>query len=240
MTNWKNISKNPFCPEVLNYLKNELKARRAGRCYDLMDFIKSFVKGYTVLDIGVVDHEINRVRLDQWKHGHISKWAKSAVGVDILSEEIDAIRKMGFNVIEVDATSEANLGIEFERIVIADVIEHVDNPVNLLRFAARHLKTHGLILVSTPNPYYMHYIWRVYRDGTTLANAEHISWISPCMAIELGRRSGLSLKEYWLLQAPVDSNRNYKINSLLKRLFYILLGDTELMTHKFIYLFEKK
>ena len=47
---------------------------------------------------------------------------------------------------------------DLRRVVIGDVIEHVNNPVRLLQFARRHLAPDGLVLVSTPNPYWIKHV----------------------------------------------------------------------------------
>jgi hypothetical protein len=234
MKDWTKMDKE--FGSLIPYLREDIKRKRAGRCVNFFKYLENFVKGHTVLDIGVVDHDIGSVKSERWKHGLISKWSNSAIGIDILSEEVNMLRKMGFNVYVADATSDIDLGLRVERIFIGDVIEHVDNPVNLLKFASRHLAKNGLILITTPNPMYISNLWESFFRGTTVNNPEHTCWISPIMALELSRRSGLNLKEYWLLQSLYSGNY---INKLLKRSFSFFLRDSELISYAFMFIFEK-
>jgi SAM-dependent methyltransferase len=233
MMNWTAISDNPISEEVRSAIYAELCQRRR-RTTGSTEFLRDFVKGMRVLDIGVVEHDLGHMESPNWKHAKICTWASHVLGVDILPEAVALLQKRGFNVLEVDATSERDLGERFDRVVIGDVIEHVNHPVDLLRFAARHLAPEGRILVSTPNPYWILFLWEALRTGTYVSNADHVSWVSPSAAIEIGRRAGLTLDEYWLLkgdQAPAKR--------LSRRLVNCLFQNSELFASKFFYIFTR-
>lgn len=233
--NWTKISKNPVSQEVHTFLLNTLKQRRGERIFDFMTFLLSSVKEQTVLDIGIVEHDITHIESPNWKHKRIKEVAKKVVGVDILSEEVVVLQKRGFNVVEVDATSDTDLGLRFDRVFIGDVIEHVDNPINLLKFATRHLNDDGLILVTTPNPFWFRFIWRNFLEGTFIANAEHISWVTPSLALEIGRRANLELHEYRLLQSHGGSPLKRAVHKIRD----IFWADSELFTAGFCYIYKK-
>lgn len=232
---WTRISKFPTSPKVMRHLLQDLRQKKSGKDFDYTTFLKGFVSSKSVLDIGVVEHDLEHAFADTWKHKDICSWARSTVGVDILGEEIKALSAKGYNVIHADATSDVDLGVRCERVTILDVIEHVDNPVGLLKFAGRHLESGGKVLVATPNPYWYKFIWRNIREGTFVANAEHISWITPSMALELARRSGLELETYWL---ATPYGRNFFMKTLRKTL-EMFLGDTELFAWAFFYIYKK-
>lgn len=235
IADWTQVSRNPVAPEVHAHIKQALKERCKGATFDDMDFLRSQIQGRTVLDIGVVEHDLGHIQSPDWKHGRIREWASQTLGVDILEQEVRYLQERGFNVVHVDATSEVDLGSRFERVVIGDVIEHVDTPVNLLRFAARHLEPGGLMILRTPNPYFYRYVWRVLREDTLIANAEHVAWISPCMALEIGRRAGLDLDQYWLIQ-PFGSNPLKRFVNSLRNLAF---RNSDLFTAAFIYVYRK-
>jgi 2-polyprenyl-3-methyl-5-hydroxy-6-metoxy-1,4-benzoquinol methylase len=232
-SNWTKISKNPVSQEVLSFLYNELKQRRGERIFDFMEYLRGFVAERTVLDIGVVEHDVTHIESSNWKHKKIKEFAKEVMGVDILSEEVALLQKRGFNVVEVDATSDTDLGLRFDRVFIGDVIEHVDNPINLLKFAARHLKNDGLILVTTPNPFC--FFRRGLMEGTIIANAEHVCSVSPCNAIEIGRRAELELHEYRLLQSR-GVRWTGRTFTKLRDVFW---ADSEFFSGGFCYIFKK-
>jgi 2-polyprenyl-3-methyl-5-hydroxy-6-metoxy-1,4-benzoquinol methylase len=146
---------------------------------DLLGFVINAARDKRVLDIGVVEHAARYVDREGWRHGHIHRVAARCVGVDILEPLVQELNLRGFDVHCVDATSEADLGERFDFIFIGDVVEHVDNPVALLRFAKRHLADGGRILV-------------------------------PTMALELGRRAGLSLRAYHLIKPISGFRRAWK------------------------------
>lgn len=234
-TNWTQISKNPTSESVHNFLLQTIRNRRAGVVGDLMGKIEHFTKDYTVLDIGVVEHDLSHMSSPDWKHAKIKKWAKDIVGVDILGPETEELKRQGYTVECMDATAAGNLGRKFERIVLADVIEHVDNPVGLLKFAARHLENNGQILVSTPNPFRMGFFLRNLKEGTFIANAEHMFWITPSMALEVARRANVELKEYWLCQGSASSFPKQVFRSIFSKIW----PESEVISGQFIYIFEK-
>jgi SAM-dependent methyltransferase len=230
---WSRIDTDPVSRRVRAYLRSELRSR-SGLVVDLDAYLERFTRGHVVLDIGAADHDETHAEAVDWKHAKIVSWAARAVGVDVLPEQVTRLRNRGFDIRLVDATSDVDLGERFDRIFAGDVIEHVNDPVGLLRFAGRHLKPGGEILVKTPNPQFLAYIWRSLRDGTFIANAEHTCWIGPSMALELGRRSGLSLERYFRLR----SRRPTAVSALIYRVCDAMLGDNELLNASFLYVFR--
>ena len=229
---WTQISDDPISRRVLQPVTDELKRLRKSRS-GYLDWIDDFVTGRSVLDIGVVEHDISHIELPTWKHKYIRQRAAHVLGLDIVPEGIQLLKSKGYNVRLADATSDDNLGERFERVVIGDVIEHVNNPVRLLQFASRHLVSGGMILVTTPNPYWIKHIWSTLVKGTLVTNADHISWVSPAAALELGRRAGLCLREYWLMRA----GKTYAKRAFLD-LLDCIVPDSELLASKFIYLYS--
>ncbi len=230
---WHSISPDPVSAPVRAFLRSQLRQRRA-RAYDFNAFLQDFVAGRSVLDVGAVAHDEGHVASDEWNHGKIKRWAARTVGVDVLPEQVAVLQQQGLDVRLVDATSDTDLGERFERVFIGDVVEHVDDPVRLLRFAKRHLQANGEILVKTPNPHFVLYLWRDLRDGTAITNAEHVSWISPSMAFELARRADLTLSRYFLLRA----SRGKPLRSIAYRLLGFVIGDSELLNASFLYVYR--
>lgn len=194
---WREISADPNAPAVRSYLRSNLRTARQRPISDTNAFLGDFVRDQSVLDIGIIAHTIEQADDPRWRHNLIRSAAARTLGIDVLEEPIAALRRRGYDVQVVDATSDTDLQQRFSRVVVGDVIEHVNDPVALLRFAGRHLAPDGLVLCSTPNPYYLGHILSVLRDGTFIANAEHVTWITPTMALELAHRAGLRLVHYW-------------------------------------------
>jgi 2-polyprenyl-3-methyl-5-hydroxy-6-metoxy-1,4-benzoquinol methylase len=195
-THWSKISPNPVAPAVQQHVLAQLRSRRRERIVNHVEYFDKFAEGKTVLDIGIVEHETGQVDSPHWRHGRIKRVAKKTVGLDILAPAVEELVQRGFDARVVDATGDADLGERFERVFVGDVIEHVNNPVGLLQFAKRHLVPGGLALFTTPNPFFLPYVIQSVRQGVQIPNADHIAWITPPMALELGYRADFPLHEY--------------------------------------------
>ena len=195
---WTKISNNPTdeqaVQETIKYLNS---IRKPIKNNDYFALLEELLKEQKVLDIGVVEHTIDRIESDNWKHKKICSYAKSCIGVDILEKEAEYLNQKGFNIKVVDATSDTYLGEKFDVIHAGDVIEHIDNLSGLLKFCKRHLKDEGILLVKTPNPHCFDYFFKMFINKTDRSNLEHVCWITPSQALELGRRCGLTLSNYY-------------------------------------------
>jgi 2-polyprenyl-3-methyl-5-hydroxy-6-metoxy-1,4-benzoquinol methylase len=171
-------------------------ARRVHDDIDMSAFIENLVRGKTVLDVGVAAHSLSYIERPDWRHGIIRRAAAHCLGIDILAPLVKELAARGFNVRCVDATSEDDLGERFDVVFIGDVIEHVNDVVALLRFAARHLAPSGRIYATTPNPFSRKFIRLFFRERMIVTNLDHVTWITPTMAMEVARRAGLRLFAY--------------------------------------------
>jgi SAM-dependent methyltransferase len=198
---WTTYSDDPnnekACADVLPWLLN---IRRVHLDLNLLEYVCNRTRGKRVLDIGVVSHSASYFEDEGWRHRRIRDVASYCVGIDILEPLVEELNNRGFDVRCVDATSDADIGERFEIIFLGDVIEHVDNPVALLRFAGRHLAPGGRILLSTPNPFSRKFYRRFRRHGTPIVNLDHCAWFTPTIALELARRAGLGLVAYHLVK----------------------------------------
>jgi SAM-dependent methyltransferase len=235
MKNWRELSTDPNAKAVRAFLHGQISDAYGPRVEDFQRFICEFVRERTVLDIGVIGHVIERFDDGDFRHGFIKKFASRLVGIDILEEPVNHLRSLGFDVRVMDATSDTDIGERFERVVIGDVIEHVDDPVRLIKFAARHLAPDGLILCTTPNPFFVGYLAEMFRYGMVIENAEHVSFIIPSNALEIAHRAGVKLV----------SVRHFggRGNTLTKRALISLLKLTgliryEMLARTYIYIFK--
>lgn len=233
--NWKEISLEPNSPLVRAAVRKDLESRRRPRCFDKRELVRRFVLGHSVLDVGVVAHSLEESEADHWLHGQIKGWARELVGVDILEAECAKLRARGYDVRSVDAAGEGNLGLRFERVVLGDVIEHVDNAVKLMKFAGRHLTPGGFVLVTTPNPWYLAHIYETICFGAHVGNVDHVSWIAPANVREVGYRAGLELLEYQHIQVPAGCG-GWKLR-ILHCLRDLMMPEGEIFGHTYAYVF---
>ena len=205
---WTSVSDDPNSAAAKAAVREWLaQARRLHLDCDVLGLAETLVRGKRVLDIGVVSHSARYFDQAGWRHGRIARAASYCLGLDILAPLVEELRGRGFNVRCVDATSDADLGERFEIVFAGDVIEHVDNAVALLRFSGRHLVPGGRLYVTTPNPFSRKFFRQFRREGVMVTNLDHVAWISPTMALELGRRAGVRLEAYHLAKPYDGVNR---------------------------------
>ena len=205
---WTSVSDDPNSAAAKAAVREWLaQAKRLHLDCDVLGLAETLVRGKRVLDIGVVSHSARYFDQAGWRHGRIARAASYCLGLDILAPLVEELRGRGFNVRCVDATSDADLGERFEIVFAGDVIEHVDNAVALLRFSGRHLAPGGRLYVTTPNPFSRKFFRQFRREGVMVTNLDHVAWISPTMALELGRRAGVRLEAYHLAKPYDGVNR---------------------------------
>lgn len=205
---WTTISDDPNNPEAKAKARRRVaEIRQVHVDTDLLEFVLSRVRGRRVLDIGVVSHSSRYFEQSGWRHERIRSEASYCLGLDILEPLVLDLQARGYNVRCVDATSEADLGERFDVVFIGDVLEHVNNAVALLAFARRHLVPGGRIYATTPNPFSRKFFRQFRRDGVVVVNLDHLSWITPTMAMELSRRAGVRLAAYHLIKKLSPLNR---------------------------------
>ena len=199
---WKDVSDSPRSSRAMRAVKGYLQSIRTIESVGFDEFLEREVSNRRVLDIGVADHNLADGETTRLRHTFIAERAKYVLGVDIERDQINSLKELGYNVVVADATSKCYLGEVFDLVFCGDVIEHIDKPVDLLEFASRHLAPDGSILVTTPNPLAFYFFWKNLRQRPLIPNLDHVSWVTPTLALELARRAGLSLAEYILFNPP--------------------------------------
>jgi 2-polyprenyl-3-methyl-5-hydroxy-6-metoxy-1,4-benzoquinol methylase len=227
MIDWTTIHSDPNNSEAKHQVHRYLQSirRLESRDNDNMRWLAEKVEGKSCLDVGAIGHDLAKVGTAGWKHQRIVDHASHTVGIDIEEEYVKAVKERGFDVRVCDATSGEFLGETFDVVVLGDVIEHVENTIDLIRFSLRHLKKDGEIIASTPNPYYYDRI-RNMRKNRPFVNLNHIAWFTPTMALEIARRADCALTSYLV---------NTK-----EQAWYARLRNPEFYSRNYIYIFSHK
>ncbi len=137
-----------------------------------------------------------------WLHARLSKSSTHLIGLDIDAEEVEAAREMGFRMITGNAET-VQLDECFDLIVLADVLEHVDNPGLLLRNMVAHLTPQGgRIVVTTPNATAVGSIVRSVLSRPMNTYWDHVATYIPEHLQALCDRHGYVIEELALFSFP--------------------------------------
>ncbi len=154
-----------------------------------------YAAGQRVLDIGCVEHDPENYRSRYWLHRALREKAASLTGLDLSGEGVETLRARGFDMIHADAQN-FDLGRTFDTIVAGDVIEHLEDHAGFLASVKRHLDPGGVLVISTPNPWYWRYIVKsALRGGIVANNPEHTCWFDPVTLQQLVERHDMRVSD---------------------------------------------
>jgi 2-polyprenyl-3-methyl-5-hydroxy-6-metoxy-1,4-benzoquinol methylase len=232
---WTELTRNPVSDIAQSLVKHQIRQKYRGHLAELSTYWNDQLANKSILDVGVVEHSAEFIARDGWKHRVFKGIANRLVGVDILEPEVATLNAQGYDVRVCDATSNVDLGDRFDVVYIGDVIEHVNDPVALLRFAARHLGQGGKVIVTTPCPFWWRNILLALRDRTYIGNVDHLRFVCPVHALEMAHRAPLVLDHYFSLRAI---SPRFPIG-LIQRSVQALSGP-ELFTWAYVYVFVSR
>ncbi len=213
------------------------KIRESKELFHKNQLVKQFCKNKEILDIGCVGQDID-YSSPNWIHNQIKEVADSLIGVDINVEGIKHIRNMGYDVYHY---SEMNKDKKFDILMMLDVIEHVNNPVEFLNDYQDFLKEDGKIIITTPNSNRAINFVNIFFKNEYSLNYEHTFWFCPKTFLEVvGRVGGLEISEFHWLN---DYNQNQKLNWKGKIIYYlekILIKKSSNFSPNFMFILELK
>lgn len=184
-----------------------------GERTDRIDAILKWVTGARVLDIGCTGHSLEQDS-PQWLHGRLRQKCSSLVGIDISSENIDALKRSGFSEVYVQSAESFALPGRFDTIVAGELIEHLANPGSFLERAREHLDRGGALIVTTPNPFSIAYwLYALVKYPKTCGNPEHTCWFCVRTMTALAERAGFAVSHVEFVDdyRADDPSRSYRM-----------------------------
>ncbi len=101
--------------------------------------IERLLKNKKVLDLGC------------GKGDYLERFGKGSVGLDLSPKNVIAARQQGHKVIECDLNNPPVLKNKFDAVFSSHLLEHLDCPIDLFRYAGKNLNKGGLFVLSIPN-----------------------------------------------------------------------------------------
>ncbi|MEE9385367.1 MAG: class I SAM-dependent methyltransferase [Nannocystaceae bacterium] len=167
-------------------------------------------RGKRVLDVGCVGQRVPSDDPD-WLHSKLRAHAQRVDGVDIDTEGIARLRHAGLTVYHYDELLES--GNRYDVVVMADVIEHVNDPVSFLDTYRVFLVEGGQIVMTTPNSNRAINAINVLLRNDYAINAQHTMWMCPKSFLEVARRaSDVEVDRFYWLSEPTTPRPERWIN----------------------------
>lgn len=146
------------------------------------------------------------------------------VGIEFNPEAAKIARQRGLTILEGDV-SEINVDINdefYDCIIYADILEHLPDPVAVLKRHAKYLKPGGIVYVSIPNFRHYSVLWELfvrgharYRDAGILDRA-HLRMTTRKMVLEWFELAGVRLT---FLKYCIPGRRNRLVSAALLGMF---------------------
>lgn len=169
------------------------------------EYILPLCKGKKVLHIGCVDAGVTEEKLKKgiFLHKKIKDVCEYLEGIDINKEGVQLLTKMGFNNIFIGNAEKLGeikelRGKNFDVIVAAEIIEHLNNPGLFLNSAKFLFAVNTNMIITTPNAQKVSDIYyRNYRmKGFEFIHPDHNFWFSFISLNNLLEKNGYKVIDY--------------------------------------------
>jgi len=156
-----------------------------------------------ILHLGCTDHlPIIKHKIESgiYLHQQISRVASVCVGIDINREALEYVRTMGItNIVEADITQPGIKKItdnKWDYLLMAEMLEHIDNPVSFLQSIAQNYKKHiDSIIITVPNAFGLAHMNIAHNHGIESINNDHRYWFTPYTICKVAHQAGLVIDD---------------------------------------------
>ncbi|MEO0532742.1 MAG: class I SAM-dependent methyltransferase [Cyanobacteria bacterium P01_A01_bin.123] len=195
-----------------------------GRCLQRDAFILAKCKDKKILHVGCTDHpffEINLLEGNLLHQKVASIDTQKLVGIDVAGDDVYRMQSLNYDVRLVNAESMASdlRSERFDIVLLADVIEHIQNPGIVIRESMQLLEQDGKIIISVPNAFgIIRFLKSFFRYEQV--HPDHICYYSFATLETLADRMGLEVIEInWYQFEARDKRLIVKISASLERVF---------------------
>lgn len=183
---------------------------------DAHALILDMANGKRVLNVGAAgnatfyrDHGV-----DGWLHARLALRVETLMGLDLDGDEVQVASSLGYD-IHMGNCETANLGTAFDLIVLADVLEHVDNPALALANMMGHLHPGGQIVLTTPNATFLGNVLNALLRRGPHIYWDHVNLYVPENIQVLCDRNGWTLAQTFLYSMTDKRTMSLRLKSIL-------------------------
>ncbi len=182
-------------------------SQKSNRLQTRIGFLEEISTGKNIIHVGCVDHLPlidKKIADNTWLHKRLSDKATRCLGVDIVFEGIDYIKKLGYNDslcidLATDQASPVITAAKWDYMILGEILEHVDNPVFFLSSIQKRYKgCVDKLIITVPNALR----WINMKNAFArkeIINSDHRFWFTPYTLAKLCHVSGLKAEEFMFL-----------------------------------------
>ena len=190
-----------------------------------IDWLELLCTNKKIIHVGCVDHNSQQIqhklKRNKWVHARLSECASRCLGIDNNESGISYLKnEMGYHDVEcVDLIKDESRLIgqsSWDYLLLGEVLEHIDDPVQFLRCLRKKYATHvNELLITVPNAFGRDIIRRVKQNKEPI-NTDHRYWFTPYTLAKVVWAAGLSIRYFRLCQNGVVKRRSWLKNLRLK------------------------
>jgi len=200
-----------FKNSVISYLEGELFSNGLTvglegdkqSQFDRIAILKELCSAKKIIHLGCADHLDlidSKIKHNIWLHKILDDSADKCIGIDINEQAIEYLRT-NYKQENVFAGNILDMPLDIIRnekwdyIVLGEIIEHVDNPVQFLSDLHTRLKPLvKALIITAPNAWSSKILSKV-RQNTETINSDHRYWFTPYTLAKVLVRAGYKVED---------------------------------------------
>lgn len=188
------------------------------------DVLRELCRGKRIIHVGCVDHDIptitKRLKRGEWLHKILCDSAERCYGVDIAEEGIRYIKEtLGYSDVAAVDIAHGDVGAlldeRWDCLVVPEVLEHANDPVDFLRRIHARFRSHAeKVILTVPNAL----SWWNFKKaikGVEYINSDHRYWFTPYTLSKIVTVAGFRIE-----QIVMCTHGPVKRRAFVKNYFY--------------------